>query len=74
MVHFLIVDSLSGWNITPLARKSSPEGSRSSVMADIVGRLQMFLMFFFGLFMLAFEFMRRGVSRLKPVRVNAALT
>ncbi|XP_055825577.1 uncharacterized protein LOC129894086 isoform X2 [Solanum dulcamara] len=63
----------SGWNITPLARKSSPEGSRSSVMADIVGRLQMLLVFFFGMFMLAVEFMRRGVSRLKPVRVNAAL-
>ncbi|KAJ8536901.1 hypothetical protein K7X08_035302 [Anisodus acutangulus] len=54
-----------------LTRKSSPEGSRSSVMVDIIGRLQMF---FFGLFMLAFEYMRRGVSRLKPVRVNAALT
>lgn len=64
----------SGWNTTPLARKSSPEGDRSSVMVDIIGRLQIFLVFFFGLFMLAFEFMRRGVSRLKPVRVNAALT
>lgn len=63
----------SGWNITP-TRKSSPEGSRSSVMSDIVGKLQMFVVFLFGLFMLAFEFMRRGVSRLKPVRVNAALT
>lgn len=64
----------SGWNMTPLSRKSSPEGSRSSVVVDIVGSLQMFLMFFFGLFMLAYEFMRRGVSRLNPVRVNAALT
>lgn len=64
----------SGWNTTPLTRKSSREGSRSSVLADIVERLQMFLLFSFGLFMLAFEFMRRGVSRLKPVRVNAALT
>ncbi|KAK4362923.1 hypothetical protein RND71_018164 [Anisodus tanguticus] len=57
-----------------LTRKSSPEGSRSSVMVDIIGMLQMFLVFFFGLFMLAFEYMRRGISRLKPVRVNAALT
>ncbi|KAF3666178.1 putative aminoacrylate hydrolase RutD-like isoform 2, partial [Capsicum annuum] len=27
----------SGWNMTPLSRKSSPEGSRSSVVVDIVG-------------------------------------
>ncbi|OIT22153.1 PREDICTED: uncharacterized protein LOC109217977 isoform X1 [Nicotiana attenuata] len=64
----------TGWSITPLTRKSSPEGSNVSVMVDIVARLQIFLVFFFGLFMLAFECMRRGVSRLKPVRVSAALT
>ncbi|XP_009623778.1 uncharacterized protein [Nicotiana tomentosiformis] len=64
----------TGWSITPLTRKSSPAGSNVSVMVDIVARLQIFLVFFFGLFMLAFEFMRRGVSRLKPVRVSAALT
>ncbi|KAK6135224.1 hypothetical protein DH2020_031032 [Rehmannia glutinosa] len=47
---------------------------RSSFIVENVEKLQIFLVYFFGLFALAFEYLRRGVRRLKPVRVGSALT
>lgn len=50
---------------------------RSKSSFFIVGsieKLHIFLAYFFGLFVLAFENIRRGVQRLKPVRVGSALT
>ncbi|KAK6155570.1 hypothetical protein DH2020_009818 [Rehmannia glutinosa] len=41
---------------------------RSSFIVENVEKLQIFLVYFFGLFALAFEYLRRGVRRLKPVR------
>ncbi|KAI3457991.1 hypothetical protein Pfo_014654 [Paulownia fortunei] len=46
----------------------------SSFIVESVEKLHIFLGYFFGLFVLAFEHIRRGVRRLKPVRVGSALT
>ncbi|EYU25244.1 hypothetical protein MIMGU_mgv1a018491mg [Erythranthe guttata] len=62
--------SLNEW--TNLSNKSS--ASSSSFIVESVEKLHIFLVYFFGLFVLAFEYIRRGVRRLKPVRVGSALT
>ncbi|KAL8049430.1 hypothetical protein ABFX02_06G020200 [Erythranthe guttata] len=73
--------SLNEW--TNLSNKSSGQkvslislsrASSSSFIVESVERLHIFLVYFFGLFVLAFEYIRRGVRRLKPVRVGSALT
>ncbi|KAL0317987.1 UNVERIFIED_CONTAM: putative aminoacrylate hydrolase RutD [Sesamum angustifolium] len=74
--------SLHEW--TNLSNKSSGCKStslisllRSNSSFFIVGsieKLRIFLAYFFGLFVLAFESIQRGVQRLKPVRVGSALT
>ncbi|XP_042036670.1 putative aminoacrylate hydrolase RutD [Salvia splendens] len=46
----------------------------SSFILESVEKLQIFILYFFGLFALAFQHLRRGVMRLKPVKVEAALT
>ncbi|KAL7106886.1 hypothetical protein ACP275_06G020200 [Erythranthe tilingii] len=73
--------SLNEW--TNLSNKSSGQkvslislsrASSSSFIVESVEKLHIFLVYFFGLFVLAFEYIRRGVRRLKPVRVGSALT
>lgn len=56
------------------ARISFCKTSSLSFMVDAVEKLHLFLSFFFGLFVLAFEHARRAVRSLKPVRVGSALT
>ncbi|KAG6391540.1 hypothetical protein SASPL_149296 [Salvia splendens] len=46
----------------------------SSFILGSVEKLHIFILYFFGLFALAFQYLRRGVMRLKPVKVEAALT
>ncbi|KAL2550797.1 alpha/beta-hydrolase superfamily protein [Forsythia ovata] len=48
--------------------------SSLSFMVDTVEKLHLFLLYFFGLFVLAFEHARRAMRSLKPVRVGSALT
>ncbi|CAA2981684.1 Soluble epoxide hydrolase [Olea europaea subsp. europaea] len=45
-----------------------------SFMVDTVEKLRVFLLYFFGRFVLAFERARRAMRSLKPVRVGSALT
>ncbi|PIN27110.1 Soluble epoxide hydrolase [Handroanthus impetiginosus] len=46
----------------------------SSFIVESVEKLHYFLIYFFGLFVLSFEHIRRCMKRLKPVRVGSALT
>ncbi|XP_057798744.1 uncharacterized protein LOC131014705 [Salvia miltiorrhiza] len=46
----------------------------SSFILESVEKLHIFMLYFFGLFVLAFQHLRRGVMRLKPVKVEAVLT
>ncbi|XP_022887016.1 uncharacterized protein LOC111402925 isoform X1 [Olea europaea var. sylvestris] len=55
-------------------RMSFFKTSSLSFMVDAVEKLHLFLLYFFGLFVLAFEHARRAVRSLKPVRVGSALT
>uniref|UniRef100_A0A5B6ZE68 AB hydrolase-1 domain-containing protein n=1 Tax=Davidia involucrata TaxID=16924 RepID=A0A5B6ZE68_DAVIN len=66
----------SGWAVTRMShsRTNSEGGSNLSFMVDILEKLHLFLLYLFGLFVLAFEHLRRGLRSLKPVRVGAALT
>ncbi|XP_041998650.1 putative aminoacrylate hydrolase RutD [Salvia splendens] len=48
---------------------------RSSFILESVEKLHILMLYFFGLFVLAFQHLRRGMMRLKPVKVEpAALT
>ncbi|XP_073123080.1 uncharacterized protein [Henckelia pumila] len=72
--------SLHEW--TNLSSKSSSKSTRnllwrainSSVIVESAEKLHVFLIYFFGLFVLAFEYIRRAARSLKPVRVGSALT
>ncbi|KAL8550827.1 hypothetical protein ACS0TY_000052 [Phlomoides rotata] len=73
----------SPYNWTNLSIKSSGcKASRISVWGAIsscfviesVEKIHIFLTYFFGLFVLAFEHIGRGVRKLKPVKVGPALT
>ncbi|XP_073044828.1 uncharacterized protein [Primulina eburnea] len=45
----------------------------SSFIVESAEKLHVFLIYFFGLFVLAFEYIRRAARSLKPVRVGSAL-
>ncbi|XP_075492682.1 uncharacterized protein LOC142530759 [Primulina tabacum] len=73
--------SLHEW--TNLSSKSnSSKSSRnllwrainSSVIVESAEKIHIFLIYFFGLFVLVFEYIRRAARSLKPVRVGSALT
>ncbi|KZV17205.1 hypothetical protein F511_04006 [Dorcoceras hygrometricum] len=73
--------SLHEW--TNLSSKSSSSKStgnllwraiNSSVIVESAEKLHVFLIYFFGLFVLAFEYIRKAARSLKPVRVGSALT
>nr|GMC53322.1 putative aminoacrylate hydrolase RutD [Ipomoea batatas] len=64
----------TGWKIT---RLSMTRPSGKSFMFYVIERLQVFLLFLFGLFLLAFEHTKRALKSLKPsktVRIGATLT
>ncbi|CAK9151596.1 unnamed protein product [Ilex paraguariensis] len=65
-----------GWTVMKISflRKISEGGSNVSFPVGIVEKLHIFVVYFFGLFVLAFEHVRRALRSLKPVRVGAALT
>ncbi|KAH6760482.1 alpha/beta-Hydrolases superfamily protein [Perilla frutescens var. hirtella] len=46
----------------------------SSFIVESVEKLHIFMLYFFGLFVIAFQHLRRGMMRFKPVKVEAALT
>ncbi|KAA8533587.1 hypothetical protein F0562_030979 [Nyssa sinensis] len=64
----------SGWTLTRISSsRTNSEGGSTSVMADVLEKLHLLLLYFFGLFVLAFKHARRALRSLKPVRVGAAL-
>lgn len=66
----------SGWVATRISLGStttSEAGSKFSFMVDILEKLFLFLNIF-GLFVLIFEFLQRGLRCLKPVAAGPALT
>ena len=65
-----------GWAVTRITFgcTNSEGGNRLSFMVDILEKLRLFLIYFLGLFVLVFEYLRRGLRSLKPVRVGSALT
>ncbi|KAK9994818.1 hypothetical protein SO802_024521 [Lithocarpus litseifolius] len=65
----------SGW-IGPrvtLIRINTEGGSNISIMLYILSRLNIFLLYLFGLIVLAFEYGRRVLKSLKPVKVGPSL-
>lgn len=63
---------ISTW-ITCSRRK--PEGVSSlSFKDDCIEKLHVFLIYFLGFFSLVFQYMRRSIRRLRPVKVGPALT
>ncbi|XP_059667258.1 uncharacterized protein LOC132312771 [Cornus florida] len=66
----------SGWVITrtSFTGTNSEGGSVLSFMAVILTKLHLFLLYLLGLFALAFEYARRALRSIKPVRVGATLT
>ncbi|PKI76388.1 uncharacterized protein LOC116196033 [Punica granatum] len=66
----------SGWISTALlVRRTRTEGGRSvSVLYEVADRLRVFMLYLFGLFLLALEYGRKGIRSLKPVKVGSCLT
>ena len=65
----------AGW-IGPrvtLNRINTEGGSNISIMLYVLSRLNIFLLYLFGLIVLAFEYGRRVLKSLKPVKVGSSL-
>ena len=56
-----------------LIRVNTEGGSNISIMLYILSRLNIFLLYLFGLIVLAFEYGRRVLKSLKPVKVGPSL-
>jgi hypothetical protein len=77
--HVLICAVLfsAGWIGTRMAlmRISAEGGSNASLMFYyLLSKLQICVLYLFGLFVLVFEYGRRAIRSLKPVRVGSSLT
>ncbi|KAK3034726.1 hypothetical protein RJ639_032679 [Escallonia herrerae] len=66
----------SGWVVTQMSSNitKSGGGSNQSYIINSLQKLNLILLYFFGLFVLAFGHVKRAFRTLKPVRVGAALT
>nr|GEW29056.1 alpha/beta hydrolase fold-1 [Tanacetum cinerariifolium] len=53
---------------------SETESSKPVTNDGNAGKLRLIMLYVFGLFVVAFEYIKRGIIRLKPVRVGPALT
>lgn len=65
-----------GWISTGLLIRGTGSGGRrnASVFYEVAHRLHVFMLYLFGLFLLAFEYGVKGIRSLKPVKVGASLT
>ncbi|KAK4793299.1 hypothetical protein SAY86_023734 [Trapa natans] len=64
-----------GWISTELLIRTGSGGRRNaSVFYEAADRLHVFMLYIFGLLLLAFEFGTKGLKRLKPAKVGASLT
>ncbi|KAK9914520.1 hypothetical protein M0R45_038294 [Rubus argutus] len=66
----------SGWVVTRMLfiRKSNGEGNSTSSASNMLQKLHIFLLYFFGLFALAFEKGMMTFRRIKPARVAHSIT
>ncbi|KAL6972105.1 hypothetical protein U1Q18_031790 [Sarracenia purpurea var. burkii] len=71
-----IPNKSSGWGVTSIhvGITNSEGGSKLSFMVYMLEKLHLFLLYLFGLFVLAFEFLGRASRSLKPVKVGPGLT
>lgn len=66
---------LLGWIRTKFALiNNTGGGSNVSIAYSMLERLHIFLLYFFSLFVLVFEYGRKAIRSLKPVKVGASLT
>ncbi|CAI9086918.1 OLC1v1020848C1 [Oldenlandia corymbosa var. corymbosa] len=65
----------SGWSKTWItySRINSEGGPCLSFMVDYVGKMHAFMLYLFGLIVLAFGYIRRSIRSLRPVKVGSAL-
>ncbi|GMN44378.1 hypothetical protein TIFTF001_013574 [Ficus carica] len=59
---------------TSHSRTNTEGGSNVSFMSNMLDKVYLCLLYLFGLFVLIFEFAKKTMRRLKPVRVGASLT
>ncbi|KAL6972115.1 hypothetical protein U1Q18_031801 [Sarracenia purpurea var. burkii] len=71
-----IPNKSSGWGVTSIrvGITNSEGGSKLSFMVYMLEKLHLFLLYLFGLFVLAFQFLGRASRSLKPVKVGPGLT
>ncbi|GAB2223517.1 hypothetical protein Droror1_Dr00017658 [Drosera rotundifolia] len=71
-----LADAATGWSGTWLMMSSTNVGllTNMSSVYCIIERLNRCLIYFFGLFVLLFEYAQRVLRRVKPVRVSPSLT
>ncbi|GFP94777.1 putative non-heme bromoperoxidase bpoc [Phtheirospermum japonicum] len=73
-VNKALIDLIKASERCKATRISLWRAISSSFIVESVEKLRFFLVYFFGLFVFAFEHLRRGVRKLNPVRVGSALT
>lgn len=68
--------TFSGWISTWIMSGAHNSGEVTSLNSKVnfIAKLHIFLVYFFGLFVLAFGYMRRSIRSLRPVKVGAAMT
>ncbi|KAF8380010.1 hypothetical protein HHK36_027479 [Tetracentron sinense] len=67
----------SGWQeliCMPSNRRNAEAGNNPRFMFGMIAKLQLCLLYFIGLFMMALEYGRKVFRRIKPVRVGASLS
>ena len=57
-----------------LIRINTEGGSNVSLMCYVISKLYLFLLYLFGLVVLVFEYGRKALKSLKPVKVGPSLT
>ncbi|XAR52196.1 Carboxylesterase [Bertholletia excelsa] len=62
------------WTNFPVKSSGHVVTRRQTFMADTIEKLCFFILFFLGLLLLVFEYFRRFITSLKPVRIGPALT
>ncbi|KAJ9539591.1 hypothetical protein OSB04_026097 [Centaurea solstitialis] len=68
----LLPKSSSCWTTSRL--NSEAESSNPNIFVGIAERLRCIILYIFGIFVMAFEYVKRVFGRLKPVRVGPTLT
>lgn len=64
----------SWWTSSRTSKTNNDRERTASFMFDILQKLHLSVLYLFGLFVMSYEYARRAVRSLKPVKVGASLT